>query len=133
MLPEDIRQALERATLLYVTTYSSTGQAGTVPVLFFVHHNAIYFSTKRESLKVRRLRRQGRATIHIGQRCGPQLHCVAQLLADERSLQQLLLQAYRRRYPLRGLLLVPLLRRAFARGTELLVRLTPEPAADRPA
>ncbi len=129
MLPEDIRQALERATLLYVTTYSATGKAGTVPVLFFVHQDAIYFSSKRESLKVRRLRRQGRATIHIGQRCGPQLHCVAQLLTEDQPLQQLLLRAYRRRYPLRGLLLVPLLRRAFARGAELLVRLTPAPVS----
>lgn len=126
MLSAEVRQALQKARLLYVTTYSPTGKSGTVPVLFLLHHEAIYFSTKRDSLKVRRLRHHGRATIHIGQRSGPRLECVAQLIDDDLSLQRMLLRTYRRRYPWRGLILVPLLRRAFARGMEVLVRLTPQ-------
>jgi PPOX class probable F420-dependent enzyme len=124
MSPE-IQRALRRATLLYVTTYSRTGTAGTVPVLFFVHDEVIYFCTQRDTLKVRRIQQTRHVTLHIGQPTGPRLDCTADLLEDAPALQALLLRTYRKRYPLRWLFLGPRLRRAFTRGTEIMVRLTP--------
>lgn len=124
MSPE-IQCALRRATLLYVTTYSRTGKAGTVPVLFLVHDGVIYFCTQRDTLKVRRIQQTRRVTLHIGQPTGPHLDCTADLLEDAPALQALLLRTYRKRYPLRWLFLGPRLRRAFTRGTEIMVRLTP--------
>jgi PPOX class probable F420-dependent enzyme len=121
----DLTSALQRASTLYLTTYSRTGQSGTVPIWFFLHEGAIYFCTQRGSLKVRRLRQTGRATLHIGRRSGPCLACTAQILDDDPDLQALLVRTYRKRYWFRWLFLGPRLRRAFARGEEILVRLTP--------
>jgi PPOX class probable F420-dependent enzyme len=119
----DIQQALQRATLLYLTTYTTTGQSGTVPIWFFCHDAAIYFCSLRDSLKVRRLRQTGKATVHIGSRTGPRLDCRARLLADDSRLRSLLLRTYRRRYGWRWLIIGPRLYWAFARGKEVIIRL----------
>jgi PPOX class probable F420-dependent enzyme len=124
MSPE-IKQALQHTKTLYLTTYSRSGKSGTVPVWFFLHQEAIYFCTLRESLKVRRIRQTGWVTLHIGRRTGPRLDCAARLLDDAPAIQALLLRTYRPRYPVRWLLLGPRLRRAFARGAETIVQLTP--------
>ena len=124
MSPE-VTNALQRASTLYLTTYSRTGRSGTVPIWFFLHEGAIYFCTQRDSLKVRRLRQTGRATLHVGRRRGPGLACTAQILDDAPELQALLVRTYRKRYWFRWLFLGPRLRRAFARGEEILIRLTP--------
>jgi PPOX class probable F420-dependent enzyme len=121
----DIQQALQRATILYLTTYTTTGQSGTVPIWFFCHDAAIYFCSLRDSLKVRRLRQTGKATVHIGSRTGPRLDCRARLLADDSRLRSLLLRTYRRRYGWRWLIIGPRLYWAFARGKEVIIRLCP--------
>ena len=119
----DIQQALQQATILYLTTYNTTGQSGTVPIWFFCHDATIYFCSLRDSLKVRRLRQTGKATVHIGSRTGPRLDCRARLLADEPRLRTLLLRTYRRRYGWRWLIIGPRLYWAFARGKEVIIRL----------
>jgi PPOX class probable F420-dependent enzyme len=121
----DIMRALRGAKTLYLTTYNRHGRFGTVPIWFFLHQENIYFCTLRDSLKVRRLRQTGRATIHIGKRTGQRLECIARLLEDDLDLQQRLLRTYRRRYRFRWLILGFRLRRAFARGEEIIVQLTP--------
>jgi uncharacterized protein len=121
----DVIRALQRARLLYLTTYSRSGKSGTVPIWFFLHENAIYFCTQRDSLKVRRLRQTGYATLHIGQRHGPGMDCTADILDHNPALQTLLVQTYRKRYWLRWLFLGPRLRRGLARGDEVIIRLTP--------
>jgi PPOX class probable F420-dependent enzyme len=119
-----IQRALGSARTLYLTTYSASGKAGTVPIWFFVHHEHIYFCTQRDSLKVRRMRRRSQVTLHIGRRTGPRLACTARLLEDDAALQALLLRTYRTRYWFCWLFLGPRLRRAFARGEEIIVQLT---------
>lgn len=125
----DATRALQGARLLYLTTYSRTGKSGTVPIWFFLHDGVIYFCTQRDSLKARRLRQTGRATLHVGRRHGPRLDCAAQILDHAPELQALLVRTYRKRYWLRWLFLGPRLRRAFTRGEEIIVRLTPVSAA----
>jgi PPOX class probable F420-dependent enzyme len=122
----DFQRQLQRATLLYLTTYNRHGHAGTVPIWFFLHEGAIYFCTLRQSLKVRRIQQTGRVMVHIGSRQGPSLPCTARVLEDVPDLQLLLLQTYRRRYRWRWLFFGPRLRRAFAQGAEVIVRLTPQ-------
>ena len=119
----DIERALQQATLLYLTTYNTTGQSGTVPIWFFCHDAAIYFCSLRDSLKVRRLRQTGRATVHIGSRTGPRLDCHAHLLEDDPLLRTRLLRTYRRRYGWRWFIIGPRLYCAFARGKEVIIRL----------
>jgi PPOX class probable F420-dependent enzyme len=120
----DIKRALQRATLLYLTTYNTTGQSGTVPIWFFCHETAIYFCSRRDSLKVRRLCQTGRATVHIGSQTGPRLDCRASLCEDAPRLRARLLRTYRRRYGWRWLIIGPRLYWAFARGKEIIIRLS---------
>jgi PPOX class probable F420-dependent enzyme len=124
MSPE-AQHALQHSTLLYLTTYNRRGQAGTVPIWFFLHEDAIYFCTQRTSLKVRRIQQTGRVTLNIGSRTGPRLECTARILEDDPTLQAILLRTYRQRYGWRWFLLGRRLRRAFARGTEVIVQLKP--------
>jgi PPOX class probable F420-dependent enzyme len=120
----DIERALQRATLLYLTTYNTAGQSGTVPIWFFCHDAAIYFCSRRHSLKVRRLRQTGRATVHIGSRTGLRLDCRARLCEDTPVLRTRLLRTYRRRYGWRWLIIGPRLYWAFARRQEVIIRLS---------
>ena len=121
----DVIRALQRARLIYLTTYSRTGKSGTVPIWFFLHDGAIYFCTQRESLKVKRLRQTSHTTLHIGRRNGPRLDCIAEILDHNPNLQTLLIRTYRKRYWLRWLFLGPRLRRALAQDEEVIVRLHP--------
>lgn len=125
-LPVEFQRALQRAKLLYLTTFGATGKSGTVPVLFLLHEDAIYFCSQRDTLKVRRIRQTGRVTVHAGKPDGPSLSCGAQILENVPELQAYLLRGYRRRYWLRWLVLGPRLHKAFADGTEVLIRLVPE-------
>ena len=125
-LPLEFQRALQRARLLYLTTFGASGKSGTVPVLFLFDDDAIYFCSQRDTLKVRRIRQTGRVTVHAGKPDGPGLSCSAQLLEDAPALQTRLLRSYRRRYWLRWLILGPRLRQAFADGTEVLIRLAPD-------
>ena len=122
----DTYYALQRSTLLYLTTYNRRGQSGTVPIWFFLYEDAIYFCTQRGSLKVRRIQQTGRVTLHIGSRAGPRLDCTARILEDDPTLQAILLRTYRKRYSWRWFLLGRRLRRAFAGGTEVIVQLKPD-------
>ena len=119
--------ALQQTRKLYLTTYSRTGKSGTVPVWFFLHEKALYFCTLRHSLKVRRIQQTGKVTIHIGRRHGVRVDCTASVLADDPALQSVLLQTYRRRYPIVWLWIGRRLRKAFAQGREVIVQLTPLP------
>jgi PPOX class probable F420-dependent enzyme len=119
--------ALQQTRTLYLTTYSRTGTSSTVPVWFFRHQEALYFCTLRDSLKVRRIQQTGKVTIHIGRRDGVRVDCSAAILADNPALQSLLLQTYRRRYPIVWLWIGRRLRKAFAQGQEVIVQLTPLP------
>ena len=125
-LPVEFQRALQRAKLLYLTTFGANGKSGTVPVLFRFDDAAIYFCSQWDTLKVRRIRQTGRVMVHAGRPDGPGLPCSAQLLENAPDLQARLLRSYRRRYWLRWLVLGPRLRQAFADGSEVLIRLVPD-------
>ena len=125
-LPVEFRRALEGARLLYLTTFSATGRSGTVPVLFLLDEHAIYFCSQRDTVKVRRIQQTGKATVRPGKSDGPALSCRAEMLESVPDLEARLLRSYRRRYPLRWLVLGPRLRKSFADGTEVVIRLQPE-------
>jgi PPOX class probable F420-dependent enzyme len=120
------RAALERASYVYVTTYGPAGQPGTVPTWVFFHQGAVYFTTRRDSLKSRRIKANGRARVAVGTREGPAFDGRAEWVDDRPDLVGLLLRSYWRRY----WLLVPLgmgwyIRRSLARKTSVLIRITP--------
>ena len=119
-------RALEGARYLYVTTYSQAGRPGTVPTWLWPHDGAVYFTTQRASLKARRIRANGRVTVHVGKRDGPCLEGRAEWVDDRPDLEQALLRAYRRKY----WVLVPLwmgryIEKGLARKTSVLIRVTP--------
>lgn len=128
----EIEAALARATYMYVTTYSKAGQPGTVPTWLWPHAGQVYFTTKRDSLKARRIRNDGRVTVHVGRKDGPAFEGHAEWVEGRPDLESALLATYRRKY----WLLVPLymgryIRNGLRAKTSVLIRITPQSAASR--
>jgi PPOX class probable F420-dependent enzyme len=127
-----LADALRRATYIYLTTYSASGKAGTVPTWLWPHNGLVYFTTQRASLKARRIRDNGRVTVRVGKKDGPAFEGRADWVDDRPDLEAALLAAYRRKY----WLLVPLwmgryIRKGLAARTSVLIRITPADPARR--
>ena len=111
----ELDAALARARYMYVTTYSQAGTPGTVPTWLWPHAGDVYFTTQRDTLKARRIRNNGRVTVH------------AEWVDGRPDLEQALLKSYWRRY----WLLVPLfmgryIRKGLLAKTSVLIRITPQ-------
>src|SRR5262249_12825744 len=65
-----LARALADAKYMYVTTYSQSGKPGTVPTWLWTHDGAVFFTTQRHTIKARRIRNNGRVTVHVGTRQG---------------------------------------------------------------
>jgi len=119
-------RALHDARYMYVTTYSRAGKPGTVPTWLWPRDGHVYFTTKRDSLKARRIRDNGRVTVHVGAVDGPAFEGLAEWVDDRPDLENALLRDYWRKY----WLMVPLfmgryIRKGLARKTSVLIRITP--------
>jgi PPOX class probable F420-dependent enzyme len=124
----ELAAALARAKYIYVTTYSQAGKPGTVPTWLWPHEGAIYFTTKRDSVKARRIKNNGRVTVHVGAKDGPAFEGRAEWVDDRPDLETALLATYQRKY----WLTVPLfmgryIRKGLAAKTSVLIRVTPPP------
>ena len=121
-----LRAALDGARYIYVTTYSQAGKPGTVPTWCWLHDDAVYFTTRRASLKARRIKNNGRVTVHVGKKDGPVFEGSAELVEDSPGLEEAILRVYYRKY----WILVPLwmgryLRKGLAARTSVLIRVRP--------
>jgi PPOX class probable F420-dependent enzyme len=122
----DLASVVADARYMYLTTYSRAGKPGTVPTWLWPHEGAIHFTTERRSLKARRIRDNGRVTVHLGTKDGPAFEGRAEWVEDRPDLERALLRAYRRKY----WVLVPLwmgrrIAKGLARKTSVLIRITP--------
>ena len=125
-----LEASLRAATYMYLTTYSRAGQPGTVPTWLWFHDGLVYFTTKRDSLKARRIRDSGRVSVRVGTRDGPAFEGRAEWVDDRPDLERAILDAYRAKY----WIAIPLwmgryIRRGLARKTSVLIRITPGAAA----
>ena len=123
----ELAAALARARYMYVTTYSRAGKPGTVPTWLWPHDGDVYFTTQRDSLKARRIRNDGRVTVHVGTKDGPAFEGRAEWVDGRADLETALLSDYRRKY----WLLVPLfmgryIRKALDTQRSVLIRITPD-------
>jgi PPOX class probable F420-dependent enzyme len=119
-------EALERASYMYVTTYSQAGKPGTVPTWLWLHEGRVYFTTKRDSLKARRIRDNGRVSVRVGRKDGPAFEGRAEWVDDRADLEAKLLARYRRKYWLLvPLFMGPYIRKGLAAKTSVLIRITP--------
>ena len=123
----ELATALARARYMYVTTYSRAGKPGTVPTWLWPHDGFVYFTTKRDSLKARRIANDGRVTVHVGTKDGPAFEGRAEWVEGRADLETALLADYRREY----WLLVPLfmgryIRKALDTQRSVLIRITPD-------
>ena len=121
-----VAAALARARYIYVTTYGASGRAGTVPTWIWWHEGQLYFTTRRDSLKARRIRANGRVTVRVGRRDGPALEGRAEWVDDRPDLERAILAAYYRKY----WVLVPrwmgrYIRKGLAARTSVLIRILP--------
>lgn len=126
----ELAAALARARYMYVTTYSRAGKPGTVPTWLWPHDGDVYFTTRRDSLKARRIRDNGRVTVHVGTKDGPAFEGRAEWVDGRADLESALLSDYRRKY----WMLVPLfmgrfIRRGLDTEKSVLIRITPRVAA----
>jgi PPOX class probable F420-dependent enzyme len=129
----ELAAALARARYMYVTTYSRAGKPGTVPTWLWPHDGFVYFTTKRDSLKARRIANDGRVTVHVGTKDGPAFEGRAEWVEGRADLETALLADYRRKY----WVLVPLfmgryIRRALDSQRSVLIRITPD-ITEKPA
>ena len=129
----ELAAALARARYMYVTTYSRAGKPGTVPTWLWPHDGFVYFTTKRDSLKARRIANDGRVTVHVGTKDGPAFEGQAEWVEGRADLETALLADYRRKY----WLLVPLfmgryIRKALDTQRSVLIRITPD-VTEKPA
>ena len=119
-------EALERASYMYVTTYSKAGKPGTVPTWLWLHEGCVYFTTKRDSLKARRIRDNGRVSVRVGKKDGPAFEGRAEWVDDRADLEAKLLARYRKKYWLLvPLFMGPYIRKGLAAKTSVLIRITP--------
>jgi len=111
---------------MYVTTYGKAGTPGTVPTWLWPHEGLVYFTTRRDSLKAKRIHAGGRVTVHVGTKDGPAFEARGEWVDDRPDIEEAVLRAYRGKY----WLLVPLwmgryIRKGLARKTSVLIRITP--------
>ena len=119
-------EALERASYMYVTTYGKAGKPGTVPTWLWLHEGRVYFTTKRDSLKARRIRDNGRVSVRVGTKDGPAFEGRAEWVDDRADLEAKLLARYRTKYWLLvPLFMGPYIRKGLAAKTSVLIRITP--------
>ena len=121
-----LADAIRRARYMYVTTYSRAGKPGTVPTWLWPHGDHVYFTTKRDSLKARRIRDNGRVTVRVGTKDGLAFEGRAEWVDERPDLERALLAGYWKKY----WLLVPLgmgryIRKGLAAKTSVLIRITP--------
>ena len=121
-----LARALQTAKRMYLTTVSTSGRSGTVPTWFMVIDGALYFTTLRASLKARRIKATGRVRVALGAPDGPSFEGRAEWVDDRPDLEQAVLAAYRRKYPLVvPLFMGPWIRKRLARKESVLIRITP--------
>jgi PPOX class probable F420-dependent enzyme len=121
-----LEASLRAAKYMYLTTYSRAGRPGTVPTWLWLHDGLVYFTTRRDSLKARRIKNSGRVNVHVGTRNGPAFEGRAEWVEDRPDLERAILDAYRAKY----WIAIPLwmgryIRRGLARKTSVLIRVTP--------
>ena len=122
----DLEAQLAKTKRIHLTTYGVTGKSGTVPVWFTLRDGVLYFTTRRRSLKARRIQATGRVRVAVGATDGQAFDARAEWVDDRPDLETDLLRAYRRKYPL----LVPILmgrfiRKRLASKESVLIRITP--------
>jgi PPOX class probable F420-dependent enzyme len=123
----ELAAALARARYMYVTTYSRAGKPGTVPTWLWPHDGDVYFTTRRDTLKARRIQNDGRVTVHVGTKDGPAFEGRAEWVDGRADLEAALLADYRRKY----WLLVPVfmgryIRKGLDTQKSVLIRITPD-------
>lgn len=126
-----LKRLFNPAPCLYITTTSSTGRTGTVPVWFFVYQHEIYFCAHRDSLKIRRIRRNPDVQIQIGNNAASLMNCTARIIENHTALTWRLIRTYRRRYPIGWLFMGRRIRHRFMQGLEVIVELTPSDMPDQ--
>src|SRR5262249_60453592 len=96
--PGEVSAVLAEASYIYLTTYSSSGKPGTVPTWCWLHEGAVYFTTKRASLKARRIAHHGHVTAHVGRKDGPAFAGHAALVGDRADIESAVPHPHRQQH-----------------------------------
>lgn len=84
-----LAQAVDSSREVLITTFDDTGKPGTVPVWFDYHDGEFYVSTYPDSLKVRKILRNGRAELSFGTRGEPGVTGSAVIVSDAELIDRI--------------------------------------------
>ena len=113
---------------LFLTTYGEGERSGTVPVFFLAHEGKIYFTTRKNTRKARRIKKNPRVTVRFGNRSMRLFEGRAFWLEDP-ALYDFILSRYRRKYWFLSPLFVRALRRRKESGESTAVKISFEAEA----
>ena len=116
-----------KAPRLFLTTYGPGGRSGTVPVWFMAHEGRIYFTTRKASIKAKRIKENPRVTVRFGSLKAPPFKGEATWVEDP-SIYDIILPAYRRKYWYLWWFMGRRIRRRRERGESTAIQITLEGA-----
>ncbi len=119
--PPDL-EAMRRRPRLFLTTYGEGGRSGTVPVFFLAHGGKLYFTTKKATLKARRIRKNPRVTVRFGSR-EAEPYAGRAFWVEDLALYDFILDSYRKKYWFLTPLFHRMLRRRKERGESTAVEI----------
>ena len=132
-LPPAVRQALDEAPYVYISSTRKDGALGRPAEIWFMwHEGAVYVGTRPTSWRVKRIQagRPG-AKIAVGAVDGPSFAATGALVKDAR-IEALLLADFARKYPERWPAHAEPFRAGFKDDSRVIVKYVPEESAARP-
>jgi hypothetical protein len=126
-LPSEIDHALRDSKYVYIQSERKSHQLGKpAEIWFFYDGTAVYVGTRPTSWRVRRIKAgRRRAHIAVGKPDGPAFDATGELVHDAK-IEQLLLEAYAKKYPEGWTRFADSFREGFKTGDRVLVRYTPK-------
>ena len=88
---KEITQNLERASVIWLTTFNTSDKPGSVPVWFVYHEGEIYVTSAADTKKVRKLRRNKYVLVAIGKRDAEmRFDGTCEIGADEKMFREIM-------------------------------------------
>jgi len=86
----DFAQRLSEASLIYLTTYTSDGKPGTVPVWYAYHDGKLSITTMKTSKKVQKIRQNSLVRVAVGEEKTPKFLGAAKIIEDSEGFAKAL-------------------------------------------
>jgi hypothetical protein len=126
-LSDEIKSALASSKYVYIASTRKNGNLGKPAEIWFLYRNgAVYVGTPPTSWRARRIKAgRPQAKIWVGKTDGPSFMTTGAIVNDPEA-QQVMLEAYAKKYPDGWSKFEAKFRSGFKDGTRVLIRYTPK-------